>query len=189
MFNPQRLSLARKRRRLTSKGFAELIGMSPVTVTRLEKANNEPEPETVDLIAKHLGFPREFFFGGDIDDLAQDAASFRSLTSMTARERDAALASGSLAYLLSGYIAAKFNLPEPKLIDLSHERDSAAAATTLRQVWALGEQPVSDMIKLLESKGVRVAVLLQPSRGLLREKAAIYLGIEVGLIGGGRCGS
>jgi transcriptional regulator with XRE-family HTH domain len=66
MFNPQRLSLARKRRRLSSKGFAELIGMSPVTITRLAKANNEPEPETVDLIAKKLGFPRKFFFGGDI---------------------------------------------------------------------------------------------------------------------------
>jgi transcriptional regulator with XRE-family HTH domain len=131
--------------------------MSPLTVTRLEKGNNEPESETVDLIAAKLGFLREFFFGDDIDDLDKSAASFRSLTSMTARERDAALASGSLAYLLSDYIAAKFNLPDPKLIDLSHERDPVAAARTLRQVWALGEQPISNMIKLLESKGVRVS--------------------------------
>jgi Zn-dependent peptidase ImmA (M78 family) len=166
MFNPQRLSLARKRRRLSSKGFAELIGMSPVTVTRLEKANNEPEPATVDLIAKKLGFPREFFFGGDIDDLDKDSASFRSLTSMTARERDAALASGSLAYLLSDYVATKFNLPKPQLIDLSHERDSAAAARTLRQVWALGEQPISSMIKLLEAKGVRVFSLAENTKNV-----------------------
>ncbi len=166
MFNPQRLSLARKRRRLSSKGFAELIGMSPVTVTRLERANNEPEPETVDLIAKKLGFPREFFFGDDIDDLDKDAASFRSLTSMTARERDAALASGSLAYLLSDYISTKFNLPEPQLLDLSHERDPAAAARTLRQVWALGEQPISSMIKLLEAKGVRVFSLAENTKNV-----------------------
>ena len=166
MFNPQRLSLARKRRRLSSKGFAELLGMSPVTVTRLEKANNEPEDETVDLIAKVLGFPRSFFFGGDIDDLPKDAASFRSLTSMTARERDAALAAGSLAYLLSDYVSAKFNLPEPKLIDLSHERDPAAAARTLRQVWALGEQPISNMVRLLESKGVRVFSLAENTKNV-----------------------
>jgi Zn-dependent peptidase ImmA (M78 family) len=166
MFNPKRLSLARKRRRLSSKGFAELIGMSPVTVTRLEKANNEPESETVDLIAKALGFPRDFFFGGDVDDLSKDAASFRSLTSMTAREREAALASGSLAYLLSDYVSAKFNLPEPKLIDLSHERDPAAAARTVRQAWALGEQPISSMIKLLESKGVRVFSLAENTRNV-----------------------
>jgi transcriptional regulator with XRE-family HTH domain len=166
MFNPKRLSLARKRRRLSSKGFAELIGMSPVTITRLERANNEPEPETVDLIAKALGFPREFFFGGDIDDLSKEAASFRSLTSMTARERDATLASGSLAYLLADYVSARFNLPEPKLIDLSYERDPAAAARTIRQAWALGEQPISSMIKLLESKRVRVFSLAENTKNV-----------------------
>jgi Zn-dependent peptidase ImmA (M78 family) len=166
MFNAQRLSLARKRRRLSSKGFAELIGISPVTVTRLETAKNEPEPETVELIAKKLAFPKEFFFGYDIDDVDKDSASFRSLTSMTARERDAALASGSLAYLLSDYVALKFNLPEPKLIDLSYERDPAAAARTLRQAWALGEQPISNMIKLLESKGVRVFSLAENTKNV-----------------------
>jgi Zn-dependent peptidase ImmA (M78 family) len=140
--------------------------MSPVTVTRLEKANNEPEPETVDLIAKKLGFPREFFFGDDIDDLDKNSASFRSLTSMTARERDAALASGSLAYLLSDYISTKFNLPEAQLIDLSHERDPAAAARTVRQVWALGEQPISSMIKLLEAKGIRVFSLAENTKNV-----------------------
>jgi Zn-dependent peptidase ImmA (M78 family)/DNA-binding XRE family transcriptional regulator len=166
MFNAQRLSLARKRRRLSSKGFAELIGISPVTITRLETAKNEPESETVELIAETLDFPKEFFFGDDIDDVDKDSASFRSLTSMTARERDAALASGSLAYLLSDYVALKFNLPEPKLIDLSYERDPAAAARTLRQAWALGEQPISNMIKLLESKGVRVFSLAENTKNV-----------------------
>ena len=164
MFNPSRLSLARKRRRLTSKGFAELIGVSPVTVSRLETANNEPEPATLDAIVKVLGFPRDFFFGDDIDELTKDAASFRSLTSMTSREREAALAAGQLAYLLSDYISERFNLPPPNLIDLSHERDAFAAAQVLRQHWALGEQPIGSMIKLLESKGVRVFSLAENTK-------------------------
>ena len=42
MFNPQRLSLARKRRRLTGKRLADLTGLTPVTISRLEKGNNEP---------------------------------------------------------------------------------------------------------------------------------------------------
>jgi Zn-dependent peptidase ImmA (M78 family) len=138
--------------------------MSPVTVTRLEKANNEPDPETVDAIVKALRFPREFFYEDDIDELAKDAASFRSLTSMTARERDAALAAGQLAYLLSDYVAARFNLPKSALIDLSYERDPAAAARTLRQAWGLGEQPIGSMIKMLESKGVRVFSLAENTK-------------------------
>lgn len=160
------MSLARKRRRLTSRGFAQLIGVSPVTITRLEGEKNEPSPETVDAIAAALKFPREFFFGDDVDEVEKDAASFRSLTAMTARERDAALASGSFAYLLSDYISERFNLPEPNLIDLSHERDPSSAARTIRQVWALGEQPISNMIKLLESKGVRVFSLAENTKNV-----------------------
>lgn len=166
MFSGQRMSLARKRRRLTSRGFAQLIGVSPVTVTRLEGDQNEPSPDTVDAIAAALKFPREFFFGDDIDEVEKDAASFRSLTAMTARERDAALASGSIAYMLSDYISERFNLPEPNLIDLSHERDPSAAARSIRQVWALGEQPISNMIKLLESKGVRVFSLAENTKNV-----------------------
>ena len=163
-FNSNRLILARKRRRLTSKELAETIGVSPVTVSRLEAANNEPETTTLDAIVRALGFPREFYFGGDIDDITKEAASFRSLTSMTSRERDAALAAGQLAYLLSDYVADRFNLPAPNLLDLTHERDPAGAARTLRQHWGLGEQPISNMIKLLESKGVRVFSLAENTK-------------------------
>src|ERR1019366_8677635 len=63
-------------------------------------------------------------------------------------------------------LSAKFNLPEPKLIDLSHERDPAAAARTLRQVWALGEQPISNMVRLLELKGVRVFSLAENTKNV-----------------------
>jgi len=166
MFNPSRLTLARRRRRLTSKALAELIGMSPVTVTRLEKANNEPEPETVEAIAKALRYPPEFFFGDDLDVPPRDAASFRSLTAMTAGEREAALAAGALAYLLADWVAARFNLPEADLIDASHERDPAKAARWLRQHWALGEQPISNIVKLMEAKGVRVFSLAENTRNV-----------------------
>ena len=166
MFNSSRLVLARRRRKLTSKAFAELIGMSPVTVTRLEKGNNEPEPETVDAIAKILHFPRKFFFGDELDAPCKEAVSFRGLTAMTAGEREAALAAGALAYMLADWVAARFNLPEANLIDASQERDAARAARALRQHWTLGEQPISNMVKLLEAKGVRVFSLAENTRNV-----------------------
>jgi hypothetical protein len=42
-----------------------------------------------------------FFCSDDVDEPQADAASFRSLTVMSAKERDAALAASSLAFLLS----------------------------------------------------------------------------------------
>lgn len=151
---------------MSSKELAERTGLTAVTITRLEKFRNEPEPETVQALAKALDFPTEFFFGPDIDELNRDAASFRSLTSMTAKEREAALAAGALAYMLSDWVVERFNLPPVNLLDLSQERDAARAARSLRQHWALGEQPISNMIRLLEKMGVRVFSLAENTRNV-----------------------
>ena len=166
MFNPSRLILARQRRRLTAKALAEAAGVSPITITRLETGGNEPEATTVDAISKVLGFPRGFFFGDHLAAPDQQAASFRSLTAMTAKERDAALAAGAMAYLLSDWVVDRFNLPAADLIDASQERDAASAARALRQHWKLGEQPIADMIRLLEAKGVRVFSLAENTRNV-----------------------
>ncbi len=166
VFNPQRMILARKRRRLSSKALAELVGVSPVTISRLENGNNDPEPQTLDTIAKVLEFPRDFFLGDECEELTAEAASFRSLVAMSARERDAALSAGALAYIFSDWVAQRFNLPEPALADLSFQTSPEAAAHTLRQEWGLGQQPVSNMVKLLESKGVRVFSLAENTKNV-----------------------
>jgi len=164
MFTPSRLILARKRRRLTSKGLAELVGVSPVTISRIEKNKNPPDDGTLEAISKALGFPKTFFSGDDLEDLPKESASFRSLSSMTARERDAALSAGSLAYLFADWVEDRFNLPTPVLLDLSHERTPSNAAQELRQHWGLGERPIGNMLRLLESKGIRIFSLSENTR-------------------------
>ncbi len=155
MFNGQRLVIARQRRRYTSKELAERIGRVPHTVTRLEQGVTEPEPDTVATIAQVLGFPQAFFFEADAE-LLRDGASFRSLTSMRARDRDAALAAGSVAFLLDDWVDRRFNRPraEVPLFDPAILPDQAARL--VRHEWGLGEKPVSNMIRMLEAKGVRV---------------------------------
>src|SRR5437660_4037014 len=100
MFNHKRLSLARKRRRLTGKGLAELAGISAITVSRLENGENQPDDETITKLAQALGYPIEFFADDDPEQIDTGAASFRSLTKMSAKERDAAIAAGSLGLQL-----------------------------------------------------------------------------------------
>ncbi|PWE52532.1 XRE family transcriptional regulator [Metarhizobium album] len=163
MLTPGRLSLARKRRGLTKKGFAEVLGVTPHTVLRYESGEMSPSPETLERIAQILNFPPAFLCAPDVDEIISDAASFRSLTSMTAKDRDAALAAGTLAYLFSDWVDENFSLPEPCLIDLKGESPEVAARS-LRQEWGLGEQPVKNMVHLLEAKGVRVFSLAENTR-------------------------
>lgn len=181
MFNPRRMSIARKRMRLTAKALAEKIRVSPVTITRIEKGKNPPDDSTVTAMARALGFPREFFYDDDLDLLDKEAASFRSLTGMTARQRDAALASGSLAFLVSDWVSERFNLPRVDLPNLGSQVDPDSTARALREHWSLGEKPIANMTKLLEAKGIVLFSLSESTRNVdafscwRNEKAYIFL--------------
>lgn len=156
MFNSKRLILAKKRRRLTGKGLAERAGLSAVTISRLENGENEPDEETVIRLGEALEYPTEFFLDDDPEELDTGAVSFRSLTKMSPRERDAAIAAGSLGLQLNGWLEREFNLPKANLLDLSYETDPEVAARALRQFWGLGEKPIASILGLLEVNGVRV---------------------------------
>ena len=157
-FNASRLSIARKRRMLNKKGFAERLGVAQHTVVRWEKGEREPTPENIEAFAKELNFPPSFFFGDDVEEPEQ--ASFRSQTSMSAAVRDASLAAGAIGFLVSDWIEERFDLPAIRVPDL-HLYGAENAARVLRGEWQLGEKPISNMLHLLESKGVRVFSLAE----------------------------
>ncbi len=156
-FNPCRLEIARKRRGLTQATLARLVRLTPKTISAYEAGTATPSPETISSLSRALTFPEAFFFGPDLEKPSKDGASFRSLSRMTAKQRDMALAQGSLALLVSQWIEKKFELPDSQVPDLRHLQNTPeAAADTLRRMWGLGELPIRNMVHLLESEGVRV---------------------------------
>lgn len=168
MFNRSRFALARKRRGMTKRALAELVGVTERSILAYENGGVCPENSTVSKIAQVLGFPDEFFFANDVAELSPDVASFRALTKMTAKQRDMALSSGNVALMLNQWIEEKFDLPEPLVPDmrsnasnhptpdLGSEHDPESCAESLRKIWGLGELPIKNMIHLLESKGIRI---------------------------------
>lgn len=164
---------------MTKKNLAKEVGISERSISAYEAGDQEPERVTLLRISEALGFPEAFFFGDAPESLSPDIASFRSLSKMTARQRDTALGAGELALMLNDWIESRFKLPESDVPDLGRERTAKApkrgpsdegviypanvgsgspeaAAATLRSHWGLGEVPVKNMIKLIESKGIRV---------------------------------
>lgn len=181
MFNALRFALARKRRGMKKRELAKRIGVTERSISAYESGDQEPESSTLRKISEALVFPEAFFAGEDLEVPTPDIASFRSLSKMTSAQRDSALGAGAVALLLNQWIEARFDLPEPDVPDLGGERSASeatsanrgsdepeeyptassaqvpeAAAEMLRAHWKLGEQPVKNMITLLESKGVRV---------------------------------
>lgn len=145
---------------LKKKALAERIGVEQHTIVRWELCQTEPTAENIDALAHELKYPRLFFFGADLDEPTGKNTSFRSQTAMSAGERDAALAAGAIAFMVSDWVSARFELPQPKIPDL-RLFEPEPAAQTLRQEWCLGEKPISNMMQLLESRGVKVFSLVE----------------------------
>ena len=163
MFNRNRLSFARRRRGLTKKQLAEKLEIEARSVSGFERGEFPPSNETLHKIAQILSFPPDFFSGENIEEPLVNSVSFRALSKMRASQRDAALAAGALAFMLSDWVEDRFDLPPPDIPDLRLQSPEAAAAS-LRTYWGIGERPIRNIVHLLEAKGVRVFSLSENCR-------------------------
>lgn len=163
MFSPSRLTIARDRRGWTRSELAKAVGLSSKTIGAYESGQSEPTADGLSVLARVLRFPAAFFHAGELDIPSPDAASFRSLASMTAAQRNAALAAGALATDLAAWIERRFELPRADILDLRNA-DPEVAAETIRRHWAIGERPISNLVHLLERSGVRVFSLSEQCR-------------------------
>ena len=154
-FNPSRLDLARRRRGMAKGELATALELSPRSLLAYERGDKTPGPRTLARIAEVLEYPVAFFGGPDLEEPPLNGTSFRSLSRLSAKERDRALAAGALALGLSDWISERFRLPEPG-VPRYEGITPEMAAMAVRNEWQIGERPVKNMIHLLESHGVRV---------------------------------
>ena len=155
--NRTRLLTARKRRGLTITELAEKMELDVRTISSYESGQKSPSPAALVRLARVLGFPLEFFEGNDIEAIDPAGVSFRSMSRMSARLRDTALGQGALAIEFLDWLERRFELPEPRLVDLRYDAEAPeGAADSLRRLWGIGELPIRNMVHLLEANGIRV---------------------------------
>lgn len=156
-FNPNRLTFARTRRGYKKTDLAKKMGITPRSITGYESGEFPPDSDNLNQFVAILKFPRDFFFEEEtIDTIEADVVSFRAMTKMSATLKNMALGAGTIAVQLNSWIEDKFRLPLVDLPELGRDMSPEAAAEALRQYWGLGEQPISNMVHLLEAKGIRV---------------------------------
>jgi len=156
MFNPTRLKLARQRLGLSLTKVAEVSGVSLRSLTNYENGTSTPVEDNLLRLARALAVPPSFLERETVDLIPVEAVSFRKLSKTTALKRDAVLAAAALAIEFFQVVESKFRLPVseiPSFDKLSPEQ----AAEVARRRWGLGDRPISNMVHLLELKGVRVA--------------------------------
>jgi Zn-dependent peptidase ImmA (M78 family)/transcriptional regulator with XRE-family HTH domain len=164
-FNPQRLMVARQKRGLTKARLASKGQLGLRSVTAYEAGETTPGDDAIRALSRSLDFPPSFFFMPNLELPSAYSISFRALSTMTASQRDAAIAAGAIAFELSRWLESRFNLPPCTVPDMRGFTPETAA-TALRQRWQLGEQPIKNAIHLLEAHGVRIFSLAEECREL-----------------------
>lgn len=183
MLSPSRLITARKRRGWTLKRLADEAGISTKSLSTYENGHQDPTDHVVAVLAGKLRVSVAFLTGDDLEEVPLESVSFRALSKMTARTRDRGLASGRVAIMINEWIEERFSLPKSDLPTLTG-RAPEAAAQELRVRWGLGEQPIGNLIHLLEAHGVRVYSLTHDNADLdafclyWHGRPFVFLGME-----------
>ena len=128
-FTPQRLTLARKRMGLTIAALAKATEISTRSISAYENGAAEPTATTARLLAEKLQVSPTFFQLPEVDEVPLEAVSFRALSKMTARQRDAALSTGAQIVEFDTWLSGKFRFPPSSVPTLPGYEPELAAAT------------------------------------------------------------
>lgn len=169
-FNHNRLKSARIFTGLTISELADASGVSKQAISQFENGKTKPTLETLMKLMFVLKFPREYFYEKDnIEEVHVGNTFFRSLVSTSKKERLSQVEKtkyfSKICDFLEDYIDfPALNLPNAKdLIDLPEsnldnpkflERDHIEEiALSLRNFWGIGEEPITNIVFLLEKNG------------------------------------
>lgn len=152
--NPDRIQTARLRRGLSKTKAAQLLGITPRTLSTYEKSGAPVRKASG--LADTFGFTTAFLDKAECPIITETDVIFRAGRKVSAATKGVAIAAGQLGFLLDQWISSRFNLPEPDLPNLCGH-DPRLAAQLVRQSWGLGvHAPLPNLIQLCESKGIRV---------------------------------
>src|SRR6476659_7297590 len=106
--NPERVDLVRRRLGLSKIEFATKIGVDRKAVQRFEAGSYDLSSQAIGTLVGLSGYPEQFFRKGTPELPPSDGVSFRSMRSLLARPRDAAIAAAAIAFELDDWINERF---------------------------------------------------------------------------------
>ncbi len=164
-FVPGRLTEARESRGLTLKELGEKIGVSHQSISKYENGKAMPSIHTLDHISEVLSLPTYFFFKPINDSNHNEVVFFRSRAAATVKSKK--IHSNRLKWLKEIHTYLEEILEFPKIdipkINTSETyipldfNDIDEIADQVRKHWNLGVGPISNVLLLLEKKGVIIA--------------------------------
>jgi Zn-dependent peptidase ImmA (M78 family) len=166
---PERLTEARIAARITQTELASFVGVSRQAVSSYESGLKSPDPAVMRQIAKVLEQPMKYFTKADMDTFGRHSPNFFRKVGSDTKKRNQACEVYSkwfsrVAFVFDEYVnypqvdVPRFE-PENSELGVYSEEEIESIAEKVRTHFGLGYGPISNMIRLLESRGIIVCRL------------------------------
>jgi len=164
-FVPARLTVARQAKGLKQKDLAEELQFAPATISKWESEAYEqaPDPSSIQALADRLSVEPAWFYK-PLGDAQSRPAFYRSMRSELTAARDKAAAKLLFSYEIYRALDELVEFPTADIPNLMAGSDyrmlSAekieAFSIRLREYWGLGDDPITDLMVVLENAGIVV---------------------------------
>ena len=165
LFSAYRLQVARQARGFTKSDLSKRLEMSAAALSQFELGQNRPSPASIERLSSVLNFAPSFFSTGTVlsaadqadDEVVDSFGHFRSLRSVSATRRRQVLTVAHLLRDVTAFLETHVKLPE---LDVPHHKaespaDIAAVAAEVRsELGADSADPIEDVLRLLERRGI-----------------------------------
>lgn len=138
--------------------------VTPQAIGKYERGENMPSSRVLIALATALDVTEDYLL--DDEDLVLEAVEFRKKASSSAREE--ATIEARTIHLLERYLAIEdllhlrsvsWDRPRNAPYPVKDLRDAEDAARSVREEWALGNDPIPKLAELLEERGIKVLSL------------------------------
>jgi Zn-dependent peptidase ImmA (M78 family)/DNA-binding XRE family transcriptional regulator len=158
----ERLKRARAASGLSLRGLADQVGISHNAVKKYEDGINTPSSDQLLKIARVLGVRTEYFFRQT--KVLLDGVEYRKRAStpqtllrrIEADVLEQAERWQELANLYPAFPIKAFTLPDSLPSQVTSLDAVEMVADALREQWALGQNPIPDLVDMLETQGILV---------------------------------
>ena len=159
-----RLTEARQARGLNGTELADLIGVTPQSVSQYERGKQSPSPEMLALISDKLRIPLAYFTR-EARSVEINPIFWRGRTTATRAARDRAEIRLTWLREIIDYFSEFFDYPTLNVPVIERPRDFhdidtdflETAAMELREHWGIGDQPMPDLLLEMENNGIVVS--------------------------------
>lgn len=163
-FSGERLREVREVRGVQQLYLAEMLGVSAQAISNYERERSRPSPEMLDRLVRVLNVPPAFFTLPERTG-TERTVFYRSMSSATKGARTRAEHRANWLGDITRYVSQFVELPQANIplfdvpanpMQLSGSDIEQYAARTRRH-WTMRDEPVGNMVRLLENQGVIVA--------------------------------